>query len=296
MKQKVVTVDHVTEEQLGLVREMLVGGSSSVERTGAEPFDPLPRRTKRIVATTAAFIQQHRAGFFLAEAAGPQLRIHCGRLIVMTATPDSIWLAVTEAAGASRVGGLASWSWDEHSYPRYKRTVPSRNGFYAPSMDPSGAEWEAVIAPAFFDYVDVICARGAAPDHRTSSTPGLLDEIAGWSAHDAVSASFEQAVRIARAASPEQRRARLRDAPVHPRVVRSVVERFQRNADVAAEVLSRAAGTCELCGHPAPFTRASDGTPYLEVHHRVRLADGGDDTVGNAVAACPNCHRRAHLG
>jgi 5-methylcytosine-specific restriction protein A len=32
------------------------------------------------------------------------------------------------------------------------------------------------------------------------------------------------------------------------------------------------------------------------VHHRVRLADGGDDTTDNAVALCPNCHRKAHYG
>lgn len=93
-----------------------------------------------------------------------------------------------------------------------------------------------------------------------------------------------------------QRLARLRDAPrLPPRVeVRTTV--FLRNADVIAEVLERAAGKCELCGAPAPFARHGDGTPYLEVHHRVRLADGGEDTVDNACAACPNCHRRAHFG
>jgi 5-methylcytosine-specific restriction protein A len=32
------------------------------------------------------------------------------------------------------------------------------------------------------------------------------------------------------------------------------------------------------------------------VHHLIRLADGGDDTVDNAVAACPNCHRQRHFG
>jgi 5-methylcytosine-specific restriction protein A len=26
------------------------------------------------------------------------------------------------------------------------------------------------------------------------------------------------------------------------------------------------------------------------------LASDGDDTVENAVALCPNCHRRAHFG
>ena len=71
---------------------------------------------------------------------------------------------------------------------------------------------------------------------------------------------------------------------------------FRRNPDVVAEVLARANGVCEGCGERAPFIRASDGTPYLEVHHVVMLADGGDDTVDNALGLCPNCHRKRHFG
>ena len=44
-----------------------------------------------------------------------------------------------------------------------------------------------------------------------------------------------------------------------------------------------------------PIAQAG-GTPYLEVHHRVPLAENGEDTVKNAVAICPNCHRKAHDG
>ncbi|WP_413817679.1 HNH endonuclease [Pseudomonas viridiflava] len=32
----------------------------------------------------------------------------------------------------------------------------------------------------------------------------------------------------------------------------------------------------------------------MEVHHKIRLADGGLDTLENAVALCPNCHRATH--
>lgn len=71
---------------------------------------------------------------------------------------------------------------------------------------------------------------------------------------------------------------------------------YARNPYVVAEVLERAAGFCESCRERAPFLRRSGGTPYLEVHHRVRLADGGDDTVDNSIAMCPNCHRKAHFG
>ena len=36
------------------------------------------------------------------------------------------------------------------------------------------------------------------------------------------------------------------------------------------------------------------GTPYLEVHHVKTLAEGGADTIDNAVALCPTCHRALH--
>jgi len=68
---------------------------------------------------------------------------------------------------------------------------------------------------------------------------------------------------------------------------------FVRSAEVVAYVLRLARGICEACESPAPFSKPS-GMPYLEIHHAIRLADGGPDTVQNAVALCPNCHRRAH--
>lgn len=71
---------------------------------------------------------------------------------------------------------------------------------------------------------------------------------------------------------------------------------FDRNPDVVAFVLLRAKGKCETCKEDAPFKRRVDGTPYLEVHHRKTLASGGQDTVKNCVANCPNCHRKAHWG
>ncbi len=73
-------------------------------------------------------------------------------------------------------------------------------------------------------------------------------------------------------------------------------EEYDRNSDVIAEVLDRANGYCESCNEKAPFNRLRDNRPYLEVHHIVRLADGGDDSVQNAEALCPNCHRKKHYG
>ena len=68
---------------------------------------------------------------------------------------------------------------------------------------------------------------------------------------------------------------------------------FARSPEVVAWVLGEAKGRCEACKQSAPFHLAT-GKPYLEVHHVLRLADGGPDVVENAVALCPNCHRRLH--
>jgi len=67
----------------------------------------------------------------------------------------------------------------------------------------------------------------------------------------------------------------------------------KRDPAVQAWVLRYAGGVCELCGSNAPFL-TEDGIPFLEVHHVVCLANGGEDTVYNAVALCPNCHRECH--
>lgn len=92
------------------------------------------------------------------------------------------------------------------------------------------------------------------------------------------------------------RKKRLKAASPKPSQRVLIQNVFVRNADVVAEVLERADGHCEKCGKPAPFLRAKDKRPYLEVHHKITLASGGDDTVANAVAVCPNCHREAHHG
>lgn len=74
----------------------------------------------------------------------------------------------------------------------------------------------------------------------------------------------------------------------------AVTQQYQRNPWVAEYAKRRAAGHCELCNEPAPFSKRS-GEPYLEVHHVEWLSQGGADTIENTVALCPNCHRRMHV-
>lgn len=107
---------------------------------------------------------------------------------------------------------------------------------------------------------------------------------------------LEKAVTKALHDTESERQSRLAKAPVLPERLQVVSYGFRRNPDVVAEVLLRAKGRCESCKRDAPFLRAADGTPFLEIHHIVSLANGGEDTVANAQALCPNCHRRMHFG
>ena len=107
---------------------------------------------------------------------------------------------------------------------------------------------------------------------------------------------FDESVQESLLSSPEERQMRIDGADEIPSSRITTVKVYNRNADVVASVLIRANGICESCGNQAPFIRRKDNTPYLEVHHKIKLADGGKDTVGNAEALCPNCHREAHFG
>lgn len=51
---------------------------------------------------------------------------------------------------------------------------------------------------------------------------------------------------------------------------------------------------CQYCKRPAPFIDKK-GLPYLEVHHVIWLSRGGEDSIANTVALCPNCHTRMHI-
>ena len=46
----------------------------------------------------------------------------------------------------------------------------------------------------------------------------------------------------------------------------------------------------------APFMKKSNDEPYLEVHHIKPLSQGGEDSLENVKAICPNCHRKIHFG
>ena len=113
----------------------------------------------------------------------------------------------------------------------------------------------------------------------------LLDEIAR---------SFQMQLDSSSRDTSETRLNRLAKAEVLPARILVKSYYFVRNPDVVIEALSRANGVCQRCMKSAPFKRRSDDSPYLEVHHELPLAQGGQDTIENAIALCPNCHRKAH--
>ena len=78
-----------------------------------------------------------------------------------------------------------------------------------------------------------------------------------------------------------------------PATRKSTSTNYQRNEDVAAYVKLAANGVCDLCEQEAPF-KNKVGQPFLECHHVQQLSKGGEDSNSNAVALCPNCHRKMH--
>ncbi|HDR7417805.1 TPA: HNH endonuclease [Bacillus cereus] len=51
---------------------------------------------------------------------------------------------------------------------------------------------------------------------------------------------------------------------------------------------------CQLCDQPAPYLNKK-GEPHLHIHHIEWLSRGGEDSIYNTVALCPNCHDKMHV-
>ena len=107
---------------------------------------------------------------------------------------------------------------------------------------------------------------------------------------------FEKRVEHALKLGSDERKKIINESSKTPKRIEIQHSVFLRNPYVVVETLERANGRCERCLKEAPFIKAKDGKPYLEVHHKERLADGGEDTLDNTLALCPNCHRELHYG
>ena len=69
---------------------------------------------------------------------------------------------------------------------------------------------------------------------------------------------------------------------------------YDRSVWVSEYTKRQANGICQLCNQKAPFNNKA-GEPFLETHHIILLAEGGEDSIQNTVALCPNCHRKMHV-
>lgn len=163
----------------------------------------------------------------------------------------------------------------------------------------NGAEF---LAKALFSFARNISYRTAQGDSLPGDRSLYAKHLAACQepvsklAEASSDSEFIEEVQQASNDGPEKRRRRLEAAVKKPRLVPRLIFVFERNADVVAEALLNANGVCQICFKPAPFKRVSNNSPYLEVHHRTPLTEGGDDSVENAIAICPNCHRDEHFG
>lgn len=89
---------------------------------------------------------------------------------------------------------------------------------------------------------------------------------------------------------------RAKEATGKPRKTLKRRLEFIRNPNVVAGAIVRSKGKCEMPGCVTTLFLRDDGDPFLEVHHIVPLAEDGDDTLANAAALCPMCHRELHFG
>jgi len=105
---------------------------------------------------------------------------------------------------------------------------------------------------------------------------------------------FQAKEKIASKLSDDDLRVKAENAAKKPGTRDVVTTQYDRDIYVVAFAKRSANGLCQLCGTPAPFN-SSNGEPYLEVHHIVWLSKGGLDAIENAVALCPNCHRKMHV-
>lgn len=89
-------------------------------------------------------------------------------------------------------------------------------------------------------------------------------------------------------------KAKLRTGPP-PKRIRQISD-FVRDPYIVAAALARAEDQCEMPKCKSQLFQRDDDRSYLEVHHIVPLGEGGDDTLINAAALCPSCHRELHFG
>ncbi len=118
-----------------------------------------------------------------------------------------------------------------------------------------------------------------------------------WSlqvAEELIRKNRKRSERMARNLSDKELVKRAADIKSRAGCRRATVDLYEKNVFVAELARRKANGICQLCDQPAPFSDRH-GRPYLETHHITWIAAGGEDTIENTVALCPNCHTKMHI-
>ncbi|WP_231478683.1 HNH endonuclease [Virgibacillus halodenitrificans] len=99
--------------------------------------------------------------------------------------------------------------------------------------------------------------------------------------------------RSAKKMSDDELKKRAKLSSGKPGSMKSYAKIFERDQFIVEYAKRWAKGYCQLCEKKAPFLD-KQGRPYLHTHHINWLSRGGEDTIGNVIALCPNCHERMH--
>lgn len=73
-----------------------------------------------------------------------------------------------------------------------------------------------------------------------------------------------------------------------------LIETYARNHGWVSEAKNKHGVYC-LCRNCNNTFEKPDKTPYIEVHHIISLADGGEDSLWNLAVLCAHHHRMAHF-
>jgi 5-methylcytosine-specific restriction endonuclease McrA len=79
-----------------------------------------------------------------------------------------------------------------------------------------------------------------------------------------------------------------------PSQVEQTVRVYPRNNILRTYVKERSNYSCEMPDCDYIGFNKNDSKKYIEIHHVDPLSEGGEDSISNTVALCPNCHRKIH--
>jgi 5-methylcytosine-specific restriction protein A len=163
-----------------------------------------------------------------------------------------------------------------------------------------------VFRPKEYTYIGPIELAGSPYKERQTDQRGSLRDV--WVfplkrqqfttkppvfAQETIQESETRKIDKARKLSDEELKAHALLTRNRPGIVAVQASQFLRSPYVAEYAKRRAKGRCQLCSQPAPFAD-KNGEPFLECHHIIWLSRGGEDSIQNTVALCPNCHRKMH--